>query len=126
MMRKIILAAILVAVLTGCAGLDRRDIIPASLTPYDIEQIVNVIRKHNYTRARGTTWTNPYTGNIYTIFPRWRDRDHHMFQLHAVVDGFSVDDNGRLLQAYGHAFQSPNGIDWTVDASFSDINMLSN
>jgi hypothetical protein len=116
------LVLILSLALIGCAGLDRRDIIASALTPYDIEQIVRTIKDHSYLRARGTSWTNPQTGNQYTVFPRWHDRDHHIFELHAVVGGYSVDDRGKLLQAYGHAYQSANGIHWTVDSNFSDIN----
>jgi len=120
-MKRLILPLIAIVFLSGCAS-SPRQVLSESLTPNDKVEIIDVVRKHGYDRAEETSWTNFETGNRYTMYPRWRDDGHHIFALHAVVDGKSTT-GGKLIQGYGHVFQSPQGL-WTVSDNFSDIQML--
>lgn len=120
-MERLILPLIAIVFLSGCA-ISPRQALSESLNSEDRAEIVNAVRGHGYDRARATSWTNSHTGNSYTMYPRWRNDDHYIFALHAVVDGKSTT-GGKLIQGYGHVFQSPQGL-WTVSDQFSDIQML--
>jgi hypothetical protein len=115
----VFLAAVLF--LGGCAS-NPLQVLSESLTIEDKVEIIDSVRKHGYARVQETSWTNFQTGNRYTMYPRWRNDTHHVFALHAVVSGKSTT-GGKLIQGYGHVFQSSQGL-WTVSEQFSDIQML--
>lgn len=116
----VFLAAVLF--LGGCVS-NPLQVLSESLATEDRVEIIDVVRNHDYDRVQETSWTNFQTGNSYTMYPRWRNENHHIFALHAVVGGESTTNGGQLIQGYGHVFQSPQGL-WTVSDQFSDIQML--
>jgi len=109
--------------LGGCACIPGpRQVLSESLTAGDKSTIIQAVIKHDYKRVPEIKWTNPDTGNHYQIYPRWRNKHHYIFALHAVVDKRSTAC-GQLIQGYGHVIWQ-NDKTWIVSPEFSDIQML--
>ena len=118
-----LLFLIAVLFLGGCvSGPGPRQVLSESLTAGDKSTIINAVIKHDYKRVPEIKWTNPDTGNHYQIYPRWRNKHHYIFALHAVVNGRSTV-GGQLIQGYGHVIWQ-NDKTWIVSPEFSDIQML--